>query len=264
MPHLPANERLVTNEATVVALLLAGMGPFYFNNFCEYLDMPGLHQKTFNEIAKRFYSRNEILANKFLLKLPLFVRREHIHQYHLYVNNNDIIDISVSFYSSWLKKSHKSLIRIGCVIDVLTGLIIDGHVCSLHCRTCAKSGEFVRRETPQRYRRWREEHIASSECTINFEGSPSMMEVKAVEVLWNRSVECHEMRYTRMGHQHVGHSGLSGNYGWADTTIGAGFAYLTNHLTMYLQDDPRQVSLRQAFLECFSKYKSTKSQEREE
>ncbi|RUS78156.1 hypothetical protein EGW08_014085, partial [Elysia chlorotica] len=59
------------------------------------------------------------------------------------------------------------------------------------------------------------------------------------------------------GHQHVGHSGLLGNYGWGDTTIGAGFAYLTNHLTMYAQDDPRQVSLRQAFLECFVKYKDS-------
>lgn len=60
------------------------------------------------------------------------------------------------------------------------------------------------------------------------------------------------------GHQHVGHSGLPGNYGWADTTIGAGFAYLTNHLTLYLQDDPRQLSLRQAFLECFNEYKNMK------
>ncbi|GFO24503.1 beta-lactamase [Plakobranchus ocellatus] len=59
------------------------------------------------------------------------------------------------------------------------------------------------------------------------------------------------------GHHHIGHSGLPGNYAWADITIGAGFAYLTNHLTMYLEDDPRQVSLRRAFLECFSKYQES-------
>ncbi|KAK3778047.1 hypothetical protein RRG08_004842 [Elysia crispata] len=68
---------------------------------------------------------------------------------------------------------------IGCVIDVLTGLIIDGHVCSLHCHICARGGEFVREETPQRYQCWRQQHIASGECTINFEGSSGMMELKA-------------------------------------------------------------------------------------
>ena len=46
--------------------------------------------------------------------------------------------------------------------------------------------------------RWREEHIASGEYTINFQGSSGLMEVKAAEVLWSRSVERHKLRYTTM------------------------------------------------------------------
>ncbi|GFS17891.1 hypothetical protein ElyMa_006834000 [Elysia marginata] len=37
----------VANEACVLASLLAGMGAYNSRNFCEYLDLPGLHHKTF-------------------------------------------------------------------------------------------------------------------------------------------------------------------------------------------------------------------------
>ena len=53
-------------------------------------------------------------------------------------------------------------------------------------------------DTPHRYERWRQEHIASGECTVNFEGTSALMEVKAAEVLWSRSVQRHKMRYTTM------------------------------------------------------------------
>ena len=191
----------VTNKATVItvmASLLSGMGPYSFNNFCESLEMPGLHQKTFNNIAKRLYSQNERLADQVFSTAVTFVRREQIRQYALDVGEEDIIDISVSFDGSWLTRGHKSLIGIVCVIDVLTGLILDGHVCSLHCHICAQSGAFVKRETPHSYERWRQEHIASGECTINFEGTSGLMEVKAAEVLWSRSLKRHKMRYTTM------------------------------------------------------------------
>ena len=195
----PSNPKpFVTNEAIVMASLLSGMGPYTLNNFCESLEMPGLHQKTFNTIAKRHYGKNERLAGAIFSKAASIVRKEHIRQYHLDVSDNDIIDISVSFDGSWLTRGHKSLIGIGCVIDVLTGLVIDGYVCSLYCHICARTGEFIKRETPHRYTRWREEHIASGECTINFQGSSGLMEVKAAEVLWSRSVERHKLRYTTM------------------------------------------------------------------
>ena len=63
----------VTNEATVMASLLSGMGPYSFNDFCESLEMPGLHQKTFNNIAKRLYSQNERLADQVFSKAATFV-----------------------------------------------------------------------------------------------------------------------------------------------------------------------------------------------
>ncbi|GFO11869.1 hypothetical protein PoB_003837400 [Plakobranchus ocellatus] len=160
--------------------------------------MPGLHQKTFSTIAKRVYSQNERLAEEVFGQAASIVRQEHIRYYHLQADEDAILDISVSFDGSWLTRGHKSLIGIGCVIDVLTGLIIDGHVLSLHCHVCAQMGDWIKRETPHCYEQWKQEHIEKGECTINFEGSSGMMEVRAAEVLWGRFVQRHNLRYTTM------------------------------------------------------------------
>ncbi|GFO31768.1 hypothetical protein PoB_005827300 [Plakobranchus ocellatus] len=62
-----------------MASLISGMGPYSLNNFCEYLEMPGLHQKTFNTIAKRVYSQNERLAEEIFA--GAWIKRETPHCY---------------------------------------------------------------------------------------------------------------------------------------------------------------------------------------
>ncbi|GFO43741.1 opioid growth factor receptor [Plakobranchus ocellatus] len=58
--------------------------------------------------------------------------------------------------------------------------------------------------TPQRYNRWKANHVARGECTINFEGTSGMMEVEADVVLWSRSVEKHWLRcVTMLLHKHL-------------------------------------------------------------
>lgn len=56
------------------------------------------------------------------------------------------------------------------------------------------------------------------------------------------------------GHHIVGHSGYGGSQGGADTTLGLGFAYLTNHCSLYLSEDPRANSLFDAFYEGYNDY----------
>ncbi|GFO27428.1 hypothetical protein PoB_005393300 [Plakobranchus ocellatus] len=124
------------------------------------------------------------------------VRQEHIRQYHLTVEENSLLDIAVSYDGSWLTRGHKSLIGIGSVIDVLTGLIIDGYVLSLYCHICARSEAWIKRETPQRYDRWFQEYLDSDDCTVNFAKSSGMMEVRIAEVLWGRSIQRYNLRYT--------------------------------------------------------------------
>ncbi|GFV36452.1 uncharacterized protein TNCV_2234991 [Trichonephila clavipes] len=47
---------------------------------------------------------------------------------NVYENGAEITDLSVSFDGTWLTRGHTSLIGVGCVIDMLTGYVVDFEV----------------------------------------------------------------------------------------------------------------------------------------
>ncbi|GFO17367.1 hypothetical protein PoB_004387200 [Plakobranchus ocellatus] len=105
-------------------------------------------------------------------------------------------DICVSYDGTWMKRGHMSRIGIGCVIDVMTGLVLDAELLSTYCHMCETTGTWVKGNTPQRYDAWYDEHRA--DCCINYASTSGNMEVVAAELLWARSVDNHWLRYTSM------------------------------------------------------------------
>ncbi|GFN80963.1 hypothetical protein PoB_000746900 [Plakobranchus ocellatus] len=96
---------LVVNEAT----MMSGMGPYCLNNFCESLEMPSLHQKTFNSLQKGSTVRiTDSLEDFFQSCFDCLKGTYQAIQHD--DNDDDVIDISVSFDGSWLTRGHKSLI----------------------------------------------------------------------------------------------------------------------------------------------------------
>ncbi|GFT06027.1 uncharacterized protein TNCV_1594611 [Trichonephila clavipes] len=71
-----------------------------------------------------------------------------------------VVDLSVSFDGSWLTRGHTYLIGIACVIDILTGYVIDFEV-MCHRR----------------------------DCDINHSGSSTSMEMEATLIFWDGSQE---------------------------------------------------------------------------
>ena len=51
------------NTQAVYSSLACGLGSSTFNNFCESMDLPGLHHKTFHSHAKAMYSKLEMLED---------------------------------------------------------------------------------------------------------------------------------------------------------------------------------------------------------
>ena len=139
-------------------------------------------------MAKRVYAHNERLGDTVFPQAVTVIRQDYAAQLNETLGEDDIVDKAVCFGGSWLTRGHKSLVAIGSVIHVGTRLVIDAHVMSLFCSICSQTGSRVRKETPERYAQWQEHHIAKGECTINFEGTSRMMEVKAAEVLWRRFI----------------------------------------------------------------------------
>ena len=63
--------------------------------------------------------------------------RRAYHDADQSLGDSPVIDLTVSFDGSWMKRGHQSLYGIGGVIDVVTGLVIDTVVLSLYCQRCA-------------------------------------------------------------------------------------------------------------------------------
>ncbi|KAJ4446708.1 hypothetical protein ANN_13405 [Periplaneta americana] len=67
--------------------------------------------------------------------------RQEVKKAHIEVNplleGKKIIDIAVSYDGSWHKRRHSSAYMVGCVVDILTGFVIDYEVLSKHCQCCS-------------------------------------------------------------------------------------------------------------------------------
>ncbi|GFU64149.1 uncharacterized protein TNCV_3745171 [Trichonephila clavipes] len=85
------------------------------------------------------------------------------------------------FDGTWLTRGHSSKIGVGCVIDLLTGFVMDFEIMSKRCIECehAKSGLG---ENSAECLVWYEGHISS--CAINHVGSSCAMEQEAALKLW--------------------------------------------------------------------------------
>ncbi|RUS86508.1 hypothetical protein EGW08_005758 [Elysia chlorotica] len=187
-------QRRVVNKTAVFASLSSGMGAFSFNVFCEYMDLPGLHHKTFQSIAESLYSATDDIRNVIFSRAAETVRSEHHKLNPLVDIYNDPLDIAVSYDGTWLTRGHSSKVGIGCVINVLTGLVLDAHVMSTYCHTCdSKTG--LREADPKAYETWEQAHLGSGTCNRNFHGTSGMMEAHAMKILWLRSLRKHNMRY---------------------------------------------------------------------
>ncbi|GFU01542.1 uncharacterized protein TNCV_654951 [Trichonephila clavipes] len=111
-----------------------------------------------------------------------------------YQSNSVITDIDVTFDGTWLTRGHSSQIGVGCVIDLLTGFVMDFEIMPKRCIEFehAKSGLG---ENSAEFHVWYESRISS--CAINHIGSSCAMEQEAALKLWQRS-EDNGFRYTTL------------------------------------------------------------------
>ena len=66
------------------------------------------------------------------------------------------------------------------------------HVKNVHLKKSQCTGD------DERFEEWRREHVANGDCDINFTGSSPAMEAEGAQVLWERSIELHNIRYKWM------------------------------------------------------------------
>lgn len=102
-------------------------------------------------------------------------------------------DITVSNDGTWQRKGFQSKNGVVTTLSVNgnKSKVIDTHVLSNHCDGCAK---MKKKLTEDEFERWFEGH--EDVCEKNHNGSAGAMETAGTEVIFRRSVELHDLRYT--------------------------------------------------------------------
>ncbi|GFO09344.1 hypothetical protein PoB_003584900 [Plakobranchus ocellatus] len=179
------------NRRAVGAGLSIGIGHGQLQRFSEAMDMPGMSERAFRGHFNFIHTKCDIQKNAILSAARDRVRAVYqsdcVEAFH-----GDILDVAVSFDGTWGKRGYTSKTGAGAVIEVRTGLVIDYHICSLHCQLCSvNKGKMTDGEFDQ----WLQQHKDSGACTQNYSGTSGGMEVRCAKVLWGRSLD-HSMRYT--------------------------------------------------------------------
>ncbi|GFU37893.1 uncharacterized protein TNCV_1063931 [Trichonephila clavipes] len=156
-----------------------GEGYSAIEKFCMVMNIDPFSSTTYGKCARR-------LDNAYTLASENIFAEIHREIKNVYENGAEITDLSVSFDGTWLTRGHTSLIGVGCVIDMLTGYVVDFEVMSKVCRHCsvAKKKNKLGQSSAE-FSIWYEGH--KSECDINHLGSSTSMEMEAALTLWKRS-----------------------------------------------------------------------------
>ena len=186
------NVPFVVVRQAVAATMDMGLGHAGLVKLCRFMDMEPLQHKSYSRHVKAVTAANMTVVSSLFDDAANTVRQTYLDR-DASITDDSILDLTVTFDGSWMKRGHNSLYGIGCVVDVETGLVLDLTVLSLYCQRCAIARSQCQGNRAK-FAKWLESH---TECNQNYRGTSGGMEVEAAEILWNRSME-RGFRYTTM------------------------------------------------------------------
>lgn len=202
-PRVNVSKCFEANKKLVEAFLKIGKGHAALEVFSMVVGIHAMDKKTFSRCLNSLYEERKNFKEDVLDIARNIVRKKHEDL----GNNNDIIDITVSYDGTWQKRGHTSLYGIDLVIEILTGLVIDFEILSKYCPECVASKRDLGEKSIE-FQIWYESH--KPQCSANHTGSSNSMEIAAAEAMWKRSISNCNMRYVCMlsdgdakTHQHL-------------------------------------------------------------
>ena len=185
------------NRRIVCHSMETGGGYESLGSFCSIMNMPCLSKPVYYQQLETILDALELEAQE---DLRAAGQRLRVHILEETGDDNatcdTAVDAAVNFDGTWAKRGFTSLTGVVFALSVNTGEVLDYHVLSKSCQKCTL--ERGRCNSDEEFQEWRMEHIASNECDINFHGSSPGMETEGAKVLWNCSLERHNIRYKWM------------------------------------------------------------------
>ncbi|XP_050730360.1 uncharacterized protein LOC127005497 isoform X2 [Eriocheir sinensis] len=179
----------------VHAIMLLGKGKAAFDKLCALMNLRGISSSAYNIISKYVTVKAKIKAEEVLEQSRKAVFEYYAKELNRLPDEDGVLDVDVTFGVSWQTRGNLSLLGVGDIIDVHSGLILDYETLSKLCNACSrKEAELKNKKiTKEQFEDWYKEH--SSSCDKNFEGTSLGMKPGAAVRLWQRSLD-HNMRYT--------------------------------------------------------------------
>ena len=123
-------------QQAVEASMDMGVGHAGLAKLFRFLDIKPLTHTSFTKHAHAICDANKIVVTRMFDEAAKTVRRVY-SDIDSSIEADDTIDLTVIYDGSWMTHGHKSQYGIGCVIEVMTGRVIDLQVMLLYCQRCA-------------------------------------------------------------------------------------------------------------------------------
>ena len=92
--------------------------------FSCYLDMPVMTRNNFIKYQNVISDANMCVVNDVMCVSAQIVRNVY-KRLDPSIDESGVMDLMMSFGGSWMTQGHSSLYDIGCVVEMVTGLVID-------------------------------------------------------------------------------------------------------------------------------------------
>ena len=186
------NLPFVVVRSVVSASMDMGVGYSGIVKLCQYLDMNTITHTTFATHRRAITEASKVTATSILDDAAKVVWRVYVDA-DPSLEDADVIDVIVSYTGSWMKRGHTSAYGIACVIETVTGLVLDLAVLSSYCQACSCARARFGGSDTAKFQTWLRNH--QQDCNKNYDDSAGGMEVRAAETLWARSLD-RGFRYT--------------------------------------------------------------------
>ena len=142
---------------------------------------PPMPEKNYYKLTTRFSEAVQAVAFKSMTDAS-----NEIHN----LQTDGIVDTAVSVDGTWQKRGYSSVNGAVAAISINTGRILDIAAFSRYWKGCISMERFQMSD-PVKYANWKHAH----HCSINHVGSAPAMEVAGAKLIFNRSIEKHNLRY---------------------------------------------------------------------
>ena len=179
----PGPSSFDVNVRSVFTFREMGKGYKALSTFAQYMNMPGAITKT------RYQAINDILYNAYQVVADESMKNAGKEVYEQLEANATVKDCQVSVDGTWQKRGFSSLNGAVTALFPLTGKCLDLFVLSKVCKGCQM---WSKKENHPKYSKWKETH----NCHINHTKSSGAMESNGAVMIFQRSIEKHNLRYT--------------------------------------------------------------------